>query len=179
MMETWKDIKDYEGYYQVSDFGNIRSLERTVHHSCGGTRLFKSRRLDPTIDSYGYEKVTLSKKGVAKKHSVHRLVAQAFLKDSNDKPQINHIDGIKTNNNAVNLEYCTSSANIKHAYELGLMKPTSPEKASYAKLKNKDVQLIRCWLKQGFKHKDIACKFNVTLASISNIRTGRTWSALT
>ena len=107
MEEIWKDIKDYEGLYQVSNLGNVK---RNNHI------LYKTKRT--------YYGVILSKNNIKKYKNIHRLVAETFIPNPDNKPQVNHIDGNKLNNNKNNLEWVTISENGKHAYRIGLEKPT-------------------------------------------------------
>lgn len=109
MAEEWKDIKDYEGLYQVSSLGNVRSLYYN-----------KERILADRFNKTGYLSVILSKKGKYKSFKVHRLVAQAFIPNLDNKPQVNHIDGNKKNNNVNNLEWVTIKENINHSWRTGL-----------------------------------------------------------
>ena len=110
MEEIWKDIKGYEGVYQVSNLGNVKSVERFVKHSCGGNKVVKEKILK-TGKRAGYYSVLLSKEGVHKNFCVHRLVAEAFLDNPNNLPCVNHKDENKTNNYVDNLEWCTSEYN--------------------------------------------------------------------
>jgi hypothetical protein len=107
-MEIWKDIEGYEEKYQVSNLGNVKSLERYVNHWQGGVRVIRERILKP-INKKGYLHVDLSE---GKQHKIHRLVAYCFL-GPNSK-EVNHIDLDKTNNNVNNLEYVTRSENMNH-----------------------------------------------------------------
>lgn len=101
MKEVWKDVEGYEGLYQVSIFGNLYSS-------------YVKRKLQLSLDEYGYKQVILVKNGVRKRHLLHRMVAQAFIPNPENKPQVNHIDENKTNNNVSNLEWVTSKENINH-----------------------------------------------------------------
>ena len=126
MAEIWKDIEGYEGLYQVSNLGRVKSLDRIVitNNRWGGLteRNLKSRILKQTTDSLGrYLMVILSKDGVVKTKLVHRLVAKSFIQRDAIKFEVNHIDGNKRNNRLDNLEYCTRTENIKHAVETGLI----------------------------------------------------------
>lgn len=105
MQEIWKDIRGYEGYYQVSNFGNVRSVDRVDSHC----RNLKGRILK--LSNGTYKSVTLSTNNVCKNHSVHRLVAEAFIPNPNNLPCINHKDEDKHNNNVNNLEWCTYGYN--------------------------------------------------------------------
>ena len=111
MEEIWKDIKEYEGLYQVSNLGRIKSLPRN-----GTVQVVKI--LNPCKDTYGYLRIKLSKNNKAKKYQVHRLVAQAFIPNPENKPQVNHLDGNKLNNYYKNLEWCTNGENQIHSYVL-------------------------------------------------------------
>lgn len=126
-METWKDIEGFEGAYQVSDLGRVRSLDRWVSfplntRGCTGFQL-RGRLLKQWPTKRGYLRVRLTK--AMWMRLVHRLVAEAFCPNPEGKPQVNHIDGVKVHNAAVNLEWATGSENMRHAHASGLvdMKP--------------------------------------------------------
>lgn len=114
-MEIWKDIKNYEGYYQVSNMGRVKSLKRTWY-SPGKKGLNKKcsnneKILKPGKNQGGYWIVNLSKKNKYKSRPIHRLVAETFIENENEYPCINHKDENKENNNVNNLEWCTYSYN--------------------------------------------------------------------
>lgn len=109
MQEIWKDIKEYEGLYQVSNLGKVKSLKR-------------NKIITPKL-IHSYFSVILYNKKNYKNFRIHRLVAQAFIPNPNNYPQVNHIDGNKLNNSVNNLEWCTQSHNMKEAYRIGLEKP--------------------------------------------------------
>ena len=123
MKEIWKDIPGYEGCYQASNLGRIKSLERKIEYNNQEDRILKEKimKLNPT--SRGYIRISLCKKGRSRSHFVHRLIVSAFIGESN--LQVNHIDGVKTNNNIDNLEYVTPQENVSHAVETGLIKNNS------------------------------------------------------
>lgn len=100
-MEIWKEIEGYAGLYEISNWGNIRSLKF-------------GRKLNPVVNSSGYKLISLSKEGKGKSFSVHRLVAEAFIPNSNNYPCINHKDENKTNNHVSNLEWCTQKYNCNY-----------------------------------------------------------------
>ena len=116
MEEIWKDIKGYEGIYKVSNLGNVLSLKRT--HKSGFQKRLKL--LKQHGDTSGYPQVVLYKDGERKTYKVHRLVAESFIENPFFKPEVNHKDGVKTNNVADNLEWCTRKENMFHAKETGL-----------------------------------------------------------
>lgn len=127
MQEIWKDITDYEGYYQVSNLGNIRSCDRKIYSKNGNPltpyTIRKSQKIKHNVNKFGYCQVGLHKDGKMKLLLVHRLVATAFIKNPNILPEVNHLDGNKENNTASNLEWCTRKRNRVHAYQIGLQKP--------------------------------------------------------
>ena len=117
----WRDIKGFERIYQVSDTGLVKSLSRIIRvGSIKGSVTLNEMFLSQRVDMKGYLRVYLNDRGKTKFRPVHRLVAQAFIPNPGNKPQVNHIDGNKQNNNVENLEWCTNSENQKHAYKLGL-----------------------------------------------------------
>ncbi|AFR52615.1 putative HNH endonuclease [Lactococcus phage BM13] len=120
MEEYWKDIIGYERYYQVSNLGNVRSLDRKITWKNSFRNISgKTQRL--IEHKSGYIRVGLNKNGKKKYHNVHRLVALTFIDNPEEKQEVNHIDGNKDNNRCENLEWCTRSENIKHAVKTGLM----------------------------------------------------------
>lgn len=110
----WKDIPGYEGLYQVSNDGKVRSLDRVTIDKIGRKRPQKGAILKPGIRTGGYKKVGLCKNGVIKHISVHRLVALAFIPNPNNLPCINHINEVRTDNRAENLEWCTVEYNCNY-----------------------------------------------------------------
>lgn len=112
MEEIWKDVVGFEGLYKVSNLGNVRSVARL-----GTNGVVLKKRYFAT----GYEKTTLYKNCKQTTFVTHRIVAEAFIPNPNNLPQINHIDGNKLNNRVDNLEWVTCSDNVKHAYRTGLI----------------------------------------------------------
>lgn len=112
MQEIWVDIENYEGLYQVSNYGNVKSLPNPPYK--------KGKILKPTINSAGYYKVELYKDGKSKIFYVHRLVALTFIPNFDNKPQVNHRNGNKKINDVSNLEWVSESENQKHAVLIGI-----------------------------------------------------------
>ena len=123
----WKAIAGYEGYYEVSDTGCVRSVNRTIHARNGCVRRLRGRSMSLTHtkakDGNGYMVVNLRRDGTSKVSLVHILVATAFIPNPNKLPMVNHIDGDKTNNSVSNLEWSTYSDNNIHALYNNLRKP--------------------------------------------------------
>jgi len=158
-MEIWKDIQDND-YYQVSNLGRVKSKERKVPHARHGTVYVRERILKPATDSKGYLRVALAKDKSLSTYKVHRLVADAFLKNRDSKPQVNHINGIKSDNRVDNLEWVTNRENRMHAISNGLT-PSRPAKLSESQvfdlIKMKD---------SGVKLREIAEKFDVSVSCV-------------
>ena len=120
-MEIWKDVKGYEGYYQISNMGNVRSVDRVRRKSNHGYDAhIKGKVIKQRSQKNGYKCVTIYKDGVAKTVRVHRLVAAAFVPNPNGYGEVNHIDENVENNCANNLEWCSRSYNC--SYGSGLSK---------------------------------------------------------
>ena len=111
MEEIWKPIEGYEGLYEVSSYGRIKSLERYRSNN-GGIQLIKERIMKP-LDYNGYKNVLLWKNGSKKKEYVHRLVAKAFLSNPDNLKEVNHKDENPSNNMVENLEWCSHRYNMK------------------------------------------------------------------
>lgn len=117
LLEKFKPIKKYEGIYEVSNTGNVRTVEgKTTYTEHHGIRHWKQRVLKPKTDKDGYKRVSLWKDGKCKDFLVHRLVAETFKEKIPNKDIVNHLDGNPSNNNASNLEWTDYSGNLLHAY---------------------------------------------------------------
>ena len=133
MEEIFKDIKGYDGLYQVSNLGKIKSLNYN--------RTGKEKLLKQNINSNNYFKITLSKNNVRKNYCTHVLVAKTFIENPNRLPCINHIDGNKQNNHIDNLEWVTYKQNTEHAYKRNLMKHFKVKVIQY----DKNMNVIKIW----------------------------------
>ena len=155
-MEKWERIKGYEKYYEISNFGNVKSLDREISNK-KGSYTKKGRLLKKSYTSTGYLKVELTKNKKKKSFKVHRLVAQAFIPNPESKPNVNHIDGNPLNNNFKNLEWCTQKENVEHALKLGLIeKKLTPEQES---------ELIKMYVSR-VSGNELSRKFNISKTAI-------------
>lgn len=173
--EVWKDVKGYEGHYQVSDSGKVRSLDRNIQvEGRSELRTLKGRMLKLITNNYGYKVVNFSKDGVHKKIQVHRLVAEAFIVTKKLDFQVNHKDGNKENNHISNLEFLSIGDNMRHAHSTGLIK-------NYAKKldEEKVLEIRKMYAKdENLTLKEIASKYNVSDVSISKILRNKDWPKL-
>jgi len=118
---VWCEIKGCKGYF-VNDLGQVKSEARLIYCKDGRVRKIPQKILKTQVDKYGYERVSLSVNNIKTNLKVHRLVAEAFIENPENKPQVNHIDGNKLNNFKNNLEWVNNSENQTHAYFTGLSK---------------------------------------------------------
>ena len=171
--EYWTDIPDYEGYYQISNHGNVRSLDRETISPIKAKRKHKGKVLTPFMNSTGYYYVTLSNSDSRKNKRVHCLVAKAFLSNPKNKRTVNHINGNKSDNSLCNLEWATDSENHTHAFKTGLKELCGVAKKD-RKLTNTQVLEIRKLIEQGrLTQKQIGKMFNVYRTTISDIKLGK------
>lgn len=119
--EIWKAIVGYEGFYEVSNLGTIRSVTRYIPNGRGSMSKRTCKIMCAYKDNKGYLRVKLSTNNMGASLKVHRLVAEAFLPKPVPRIQVNHKDGVKTNNKINNLEWVTAFENMQHATKLGLM----------------------------------------------------------
>ncbi len=155
--EIWKTVGGYEGIYEVSPLGKVRNIKKAF------------------ILSIFYGNKYCNVKLIAKRHLMHRLVAAAFIPNPNNLPEVNHIDGNKENNHVNNLEWCTRSENMKHAFRIG--------KISLAGMNSRSRKLNESQVLEIYSSKEkgvyLAQKFNVTSANITDIQKGKIWSTVT
>lgn len=175
--EVWASIYGFEKYYQISSLGRVKAMRRYKER---GTQRFwtKEKLLNPKPDGRGYKRVLLygdiSETPI--RISIHRLVAEAFIPNPENKPQINHINGIKTDNGINNLEWCTSQENLYHAYASGLNIRARGERVGISRLKEKQVVKIRKIYQSGkYTQLEVANMFGVSRSAIRGVINGETW----
>lgn len=167
MQLEWRDVVGYEGLYEVSNDGRVRTVGHvTNNHEIPpkelGVRTYKNQR---------YARVRLYKNGVPKDYMVHRLVAQAFVPNPDNKPQVNHLDGDRSNNSAENLEWCTASENQRHAYETGLknIEDTAVFTRKRVLQIGQDGEIVRVWRSMS----DAARSLGLQVSNISHCCRGK------
>ena len=167
--EIWKPILGFEQFYEISNLGNIKSLPRTAKAKNGNFYLRKERILKPCLKPI-YESVNLCGIHNRRQEYIHRLVAETFIPNPNNKPQVNHINGLKTDNRVENLEWCTHKENMTHAKEKGLKKQTYGTNNPNAKLTKEQVIKIRESYSDGILNMpQLAIKYGVSCSLISGI----------
>lgn len=172
--ETWKDVAGYEGIYQCSDLGRVRTVARTIVCKNGMPKPLPQRTLKPHFNSNGYLWVYLWKDGLKRFRFVHRLIAEVFVPNPEAKLFVNHIVGVKTRNEAVNLEWSTRKENISHAFTSGLMSHAG-EKNSQSKLTSEDVVGIRRDRDAGLTARELAVKYTISRRRIYDVVNRRCW----
>lgn len=162
MTEIWRDVDGYDGKYQVSNCGRVRSFKYKM-----------PRIMKLAVLKVGYPSVHLQLGGKSKLMYIHRLVAQAFVDNPEGKPQINHINGDKTDNHAENLEWCTRSENMRHAVAMGLLK-VDGENNHNSKLTDEQARYIR-ENPDGLNIYELARLFGVDDTTISHVQCGKSY----
>lgn len=178
MTEVWKDVKGYEGLYQVSDMGRIKVMPRKFINKLG--RHFTVREVIKVcpLNHRGYNRAQLTNALKEKKiYSVHRIVAQHFLPNPDNLPEVNHKKGIKHDNRATEIEWCTKAYNEKHSFDTGL-KPKG-SKSPKSKLDETQVLTIVKCHKEGLSALHLASYFKVSRHAIIAITQGSNWNWLT
>jgi hypothetical protein len=172
--EIWRAAPGFDGFYEVSTYGQIRSVHRRVRARDGIRDVWPIIRRQG-ISTAGYPQVHLSAGGKDKVVCVHRLVALAFLPPVEGKDQVNHIDGNKCNNHVSNLEFCDTSENVLHAFKLGLNHMPCGSLNHRAKLTEPQVSEIKRRLAAGEGQTAISRDYGVTNKLIHLIAKGRIW----
>lgn len=161
-MEIWKDVKEFEGHYQVSNLGNVRSI--------------KFGKILPIVETnkFGYKKFMLRKPNYKKIVFTHRVVAECFINNPLNKPFVNHKNSIKNDNNIENLEWCTASENLKHSFSHGKNSQVG-ERNAKSKLTSDEVYKIK-FETDGMIHSQIAKIYNIHTNHVGSIKRNERWS---
>jgi hypothetical protein len=173
--EIWKSVKGYEGHYEVSSFGRVKSMPRFKKARNGAlTHPIKERILRQAKTKDGYYCVVLCKDSNPVTFRTHRIIAQAFIKNPKGKPQVNHKDRNRLNNSVDNLEWCTDSENIVHGLKNRPCRANG-NNANNVKLTKDQVLSIRALHKAGCTTYSLAKQFNVHNSNIGYIVNRKSW----
>lgn len=181
MQELWLPIAGYEGIYEVSNLGRVRSIDRKSFRKASNKSFdgywtnISGRLFKPVINNAGYFCVVLCYQRATKIALIHRLVATAFVQNESKLPQVNHLDGKKLNNTPDNLEWCTASYNLKHAYKNGLKIPQYGETSGVARFTEQDILDIRELLRHGYTQRRVAAMYDTGHSTIRQIGSRETW----
>lgn len=181
MEEIWKDVVGYEGLYQVSSLGRIKALAKLTYHNKAKCNVLRKERMfrQIFIDRWGYKRIGLT--DINKKHKgwlAHRVVAMAFHPNPENKGDVNHKNGIKTDNRAENLEWATRSENCIHSFTIGLQ-DNKGQKHPMHKLTSAQVLEIRAKYKPYvYERKQLAKEYGVDWTTIKDIVNNKTWMHL-
>jgi len=170
--EEWRDIPDFEGY-QVSSFGRVKGVDR-LRKGKTGLRLTNGQEMKQVLNKKGYPEVRLRKNGCHTR-LVHKLVASAFMTKPEGCTQINHLNGVKTDNRLTNLQWVTQSENQLHAYKLGLQPSRAGERNGRATITDEKVTALKELYNSGKSAKEVSEIMNISLYVVRGIISGRTW----
>jgi hypothetical protein len=175
-MEIWKTISKFNDEYEISNLGNIRSVHGIITRSNGRKHTRVSKQLKPALNQSGYfaGAVCVNKKMIP--YVVHRLVAEVFIPNPFNKLEVNHMNGVKTDNRLVNLEWVTHQENMDHAYENGLVRILKGEEIGTSILNEQQVKEIRSkFIPRIYSRVKLAKEYNISEATIKDILYRRTW----
>ena len=170
-IEVWRDIKGYEGLYQISNWGRVKSLPRKYAQKT--EKILKNCK-----NGSGYYLVVLNKNGESKNHHIHRLVAEAFIHNPDNLPIINHKNGNKLNNSVENLEWCTYSHNTLESYRLNPRETYSPSRGKFGKDHHNSKKVLQYDLNGNFIRewecaREIQRRLNIHVGNISSCLNGK------
>lgn len=181
--EQWRPVSGFEGHYEVSDLGRVRSLDRLINRRNGTSEFKRGRILKQAKAGRGYLFVSLAVERVCRQTYVHRLVASAFVLHVSG-PHVNHIDFNRENNAASNLEWVTPKRNTEHSIRAGrwadihankrILAAYNPKRAQ--KLTLATVEAIRSACQRGESQFAIGARFGITQATVSKIKRGSIWT---
>jgi len=171
--EIWRDVPDFDGLYEWSDLGRIKSLPKRVRRKAGSFIVTKPKILKQKT---GREYVSVNLYAEEKPYTleIHRIMAIAYYPNPENKPEVNHKNGIKRDNRLVNLEWNTRSENAKHMHDNGLIEKKTGENNHFSKLTEKEVLEIRA-LNGVMTYSELAVKYNTSWPNISSIMNRQSW----
>ncbi len=165
--EIWKDIEEFNGDYQISNKGRVKSKMFAKN----GTYSKGEKILTSTIsEEDGYEKIAINRNGKTKKRSIHRLMAIAFIPNPNNLPEVNHIDTIKTNNSLENFEWITRLGNMQHANKMGRI-----AKYTHHKINEDQARELKKRISLGENLKSLSLEYGLAHRTIYQIKENKRW----
>lgn len=168
--EIWKPVKGYEGLYEVSSLGRIKSLIIPNYRE-------KEIIMTPTLHGTGYNIIGLTKAGKQKIFRFHRIVAFHFCEKKKGCDVVNHLNGIKTDNKAINLEWTTVSGNTSHSFKMGLQKARMGEESNFSVLNKENILDIRSkYETKQYTQKELGRLFNISREAVSLIVNRKRWA---
>ena len=173
MKEIWKPVVEWEGLYEVSNLGRVRSLQRETTHKNGTVQPIPQKMMKLSVATNGYIRISFNKPGAVKNVMVHILVINAFVGPCPKGQEVGHLDGNRKNNNLENLRYMSKQCNAAFCIEHG----TDPvgSRNPNSKLTDTDVRFIKTLIRDGFRPRHIAKIYGVTASNIGHIKSGRQW----
>ena len=175
MTEAWRPIPGYEGIYEVSSLGRVRSLDRVIIRKDGQRRFYRGVMITGAVKPDGYRMIHLSVNRQCASFNLHRIVALLFVDNPDDLPEVNHKNGDKLDNRAENLEWTTRGLNILHAYRTGLRKQPSGEDSNLSKLDWATADRIRQLAADGLRTSLIAEQVGLSPGHVRKIVRGDLW----
>lgn len=172
-VEEWRDIEGYDGLYQVSNKGRVKSSDR-VQLTPRKLPYMRKGRILKQQECRGYKTVSITRLGKKKTLLVHRLVSEAYIKNPENKREVNHIDGDKSNNNSKNLEWSTRLENASHARKTGLYQLGEDREVS----KLDDIKVLTIRTMTHLRGKDFGKLYGVAENTVLCARRGKTWKHL-
>jgi len=173
-MEEWKYIDGTDKAYMISNMGKVKSMPRYVQRTDGKPYFTKERILRYAIDGNGYARLAFRHLGKFKTFKLHRLVAEYFCEKHDGKNEVNHINGNKIDNRAINLEWCNRSENMKHAFNAGLCRPNAGSSNSNASIDEIQALTVKTMIGHT-KLANIARQMNISKNIVKDISRKKTW----
>lgn len=173
--EVWKPVQGYEGLYEISNLGRLKSPQKVVNGKEGRLHTLKERMLNPRVNQTGYYHTALYKNGKPKWYTVHRMVALSWIDNPENKPHINHKDSNRLNNRVDNLEWCTHGENMKHGFLYG-NKTQKGEKNNAAKITREIAEAVRALYAEGnLTQWQVGERFGLARCHVKDITTHKIW----